>query len=237
MNNFIKGISITLFLILVLSISGCMEPQVVTPTKSPSLNSTGVDLLYSAFDFENLSELQQWFTSEESMMEEVFTEDFNTLIKAINDKEKVIKAPYIDNKLVGFRNDKDLSNITLFQKELYNRPWLWYYCTINGVEYRIMLMYLSDEEINYAKQHSASEIIEYIWPGAPNVFNKNEYDNYSNIYESELVLKNRTVSVLCSEAIKHERTYKAFVYDDLLVKVMAKTEKFNDTDLLGLEFK
>ncbi|MBQ8625120.1 MAG: hypothetical protein IJ419_02985 [Agathobacter sp.] len=215
-------LGIMLFLILAIA-----DPEIALAETEPN------DRMY--FDFDTYEELGEWFVADDiedaGAMEEaaVWRDEYQTFINDIIQGKNKILTPYFGETPIPLRKRDGFSNITIMTKEAYGRPWIWYHCISGDVEYRICLMYLSDEEIEYSKGKQMDEVLTFIAPKTPQVGDWLNVLNYKTYELETMHLNDRDVSVLNKEYYDDSRLYKTFVYDNVLVNVVGSEEVFDET--------
>lgn len=83
------------------------------------------------------------------------------------------------------------------------------------------MMYMDAFDFAY-ESLSCSEVIEAISPDFPNIDSICSASSCADIYESEMQLEDRLVSTLVYDVRNDERQITTFLYDNMLVKVVAK---------------
>ncbi len=137
-------------------------------------------------------------------------------------RQNGIPVPCGADGRLPLRDQDGYSNISLFITELYSLPWIWYHPAVPTDEnVFVQVTPIPDSISNDLSNGSASELIRMIAPGAANIDNYEHMETYSRIYESELSLKDRTVSALKYEYKNDARDATIFLYDGLIVIVRA----------------
>ena len=184
---------------------------------------------FNSFYFNSVSELID-FVSTEAINEVIEFMDerpdgngaFRKLVSEL--KNGSLYVPKHQGEEIFYRNQEGFHNVMLFPHELYSNPWIMYFPdkTQSGVE-RISIMYLSNE-IQSNHEH-ISELISEIAPDAPNIHNYSEYPRFTEIYISELQLKERKVNTLVHDLKNDVRKSIFFAYDGVLVMILTEDEK------------
>lgn len=143
-----------------------------------------------------------------------------------------VAIPQIDGRDLPLRNREGLSNITLMTDELYNLPWVWYYCLAGGRDLQIQVAYpsvLGNAAVDSAKSYY--EVLKLITDKAPGPDNYGDYEDYSRIYEQDITLKDgSTVTAMVSELKNSTKKYVMYYQDGMMVILYA------DAGLLTDEF-
>lgn len=145
-----------------------------------------------------------------------------------------IVAPYLDGKIIEFRNKDSYANIALFASEAYGLPWVFYYPIVSTNEnFYIKITYLPDTVINQ-KNATASEIIKALSPNSPNINNLGK--QHENIYNQKMKLSDREVTALVYEYKTDNRNSIMFIYEDLLVEIRCDPDVWNEQWFSSLSF-
>lgn len=219
------------FMITVFFLLGCSSQSQMTETDSASdpLPPTPTTPPV-CFEMNSYTELYSWFmTDSEDILaahdpEEFRETTFLEFVTEIRNGDKQLAIPYYKGTPMSLRRDTGFPGITVMSWDLYVRPAIWYFGEPNGQNVRIEVIWLTDTEIQTGKSASASELIRTISPNAPNTDNYSSFSSYKRIYETELSLKDRTVSALVSVVKDDTRVFVAFAYNDVLVFVQAPEE-------------
>lgn len=245
MKHLFKSICVILIACIMVSCSSAADSHTNIPPKTK--DDTSINLMpppsdRMIYDFWTLEEFQTWLVSTDGAnapaLEEAaqYGDRYCEFVQQLAQGNEPIFVPYLGDDVVSFENAEGFSNISVLTSSWMGRPWIWYYCLIDNVRYIIRVNYLSTEEEEYAFDHSAAELIAYIYPTTPNVGDKNE--NYDAIYEDATSLSDRTVSVLrydFAESVGYGDQI-TFVYDNLLVSIRAYGE-FDESWLKDLSFQ
>lgn len=139
-------------------------------------------------------------------------------------------VPKFNESEMKLRNKEGFSNITLFTKELYNLPWVWYFCVYNNVDVSVKIAYpsvLNNKDLANAKSYV--DILKVIAPNAPMPSNYQSKDAYKNVYEKDIWLSDSsTVSALVYELNDSKKIYVSFTIDNALVTLYAEDIVFTD---------
>lgn len=202
------------------------------------------------FYFDSTEELLAYFTPDVNtqeiaamtknkrnhLKEEPISEEYTELINKIAE-EQAIYVPMQNGAQISFRNwGEGYSNIALKPVGTYNKAWIWYFFLAEKGNNMIRIMYLDDEHIEFAKNNSCSALLKKIYPDAVNIDNYLFTFNHKKVYETEIVLADRTVSALVSEMIDSERIFVSFAYDEIYVLIQALPDVITDEWFKELSF-
>lgn len=109
-----------------------------------------------------------------------------------------IVVPYLDGKVIEFRNEEGFSNIALFVSEAYGLPWIWYWPVVtSGENFYIKLTYLPSNVIKTSGKLTASDVIKELSPNSPNINNLGK--QHEKIYNQIIKLSDCEVTALVCE--------------------------------------
>lgn len=134
------------------------------------------------------------------------------------------------------RDEKGFPNIDIHTNGYYNRPWFFYFGESTGNDLIVHFVYLTEEEQKAAQGLSYSEFLKSFSPNDPRPDNNSD-TTISNIYDKELKLADRTVSAMVYEFNDDRRIRTHFIYDDILVWVIASPEIGTSEWFASLSFK
>lgn len=83
---------------------------------------------------------------------------------------------------------------------------------------------------------SSSWAIEQIDPTAPNLDNADDFPDYRQIYEKDVLLQSGTYTALVYEHQVDPRVFYSLVFDDTFVAVMAEPDILTDDWFATLDF-
>ena len=189
----------------------------IEPSTEPS-EQEGVDFVFDSYE-----EFDRWIQPDEfgnaPIMEEM--ELHGTIYKAfvedvIEGKLKIVK-PYWGEDLMELES-KSYAEIYVMD---YNqgRIHIWYmFPGQTNVQPRIKLCYLTEEEIEYSKNHSIEEFCRYL----------KDWNGEGFLSVDTLDLQNRTVSILIEDCVGAIRVN--FVYDNMYVAIELDEADFDSMD-------
>jgi len=148
-------------------------------------------------------------------------EKFGMFIEKLQSQNIIV--PYINGKVIEFRNEEGFSSISLFASELYDQPWIFYYPKVStGENFYIKITYVPDHIFETNQNPTASEVIKALSPNSPNVNNLGPH--HERIYNQTVRLGDREVTAMIIEYKNDKRNSTVFVYGDLLVEVKGSPE-------------
>ena len=145
-----------------------------------------------------------------------FGEKFKTFVDTITENS-LLKLPSINSELLTLRNREGYHNMSVFQRETYGLPWIWYHGEIEGKMVRVMMTYPTHVEIEEGMD--ASQIIELLYPGAANVHNYQDSGIYEYFYLCELELQDKTVSAIACKEKDRPWINVRFYYDGYWISI------------------
>ena len=200
------------------------------PTHSYSFNS--YEELSSFLSYENLQHEYAEANALSNVGGSYYTKFINTMI---NGGSYLIPTNNGDNcELVDYSGWK----ISLLTTELYDRSWLWYSVSIDGIDMQIRVMLNELERMDDIT--SPSRIVKRISFKSPNVYNKDKYSNYKDIYEKDMMIGNTKTTTMIYD---HEKAlYVLYRYDNYLIMLRVTNEQgkqkvLNNDILRDLSFK
>ncbi len=152
-----------------------------------------------------------------------------TLDNFLNKKISLM-IPSFKKSPLELQDKEGFSNVLLLTNELYNLPWIWYYCTIDNTDIRVCISY--PEVMNNAKVNqcdSYSKVRDIIAPNAPSPSNYTKFTSYSKIYEKELILDGgQKVLAVISELKENNDQYVMFLHNGVIVYLYADGSVFTN---------
>ena len=146
-----------------------------------------------------------------------------------------IVVPYLDGKVIEFRNEEGFSNIALFASEAYGLPWIWYWPVVStGENFYMKVTYLPDSINKTPGKLTASDVIKELSPNSPNINNLGK--QHEKIYNQIIKLGDREVTALVCEYKTDNRNSFIFIYKDLLVEIRCDPEVWNAQWFATLSF-
>ena len=207
------------------------ESDVMSPPKMPIFYYNSFDEV--AMDLNGDMDKEQLELIEEA---EIKKGTFKKFLKNRVTKNELY-IPCYNKEMIPLSNEEGFSNIKIFPSEAYDRPWIWYYGEINNSEFTVKTAYLTQDEYDTVKGKSIIDFLREYQPGYINSKNFNDYPYWENVYESELILKDRTVDTMVYQLYDDPRITVGFMYDEILVKVTYYPDKVTDDIWKALDFK
>ena len=198
----------------------------VEPQEHTSYSFASYDELYRILTGRNTG-LSDTLSSESVNYGTVYTATLSSLTTG----SIQVVAPQVNGKPVDLRNQEGYANITLMTNELYNLPWIWYHCRVNGYDLSVRVAYpevLNNVQVNSA--NTCREVLAVIAPDAPSPDNYQQYSAYQNIYERELTIAGgERVTAMVSELKDSDQVYVQFYQDGMLVVLYSDADLFTDS--------
>ena len=112
-----------------------------------------------------------------------------------------------------------IKDITVFETEMYNEPWVWYFMShIPHMTVRIPTMPSLTAHMD--PDSSGSEALRQIWPEAPNLHNREEFtDSYTEIREVKITTSEGEKTALFRKEADRDRVYLTFLQNGTLVTI------------------
>ena len=155
--------------------------------------------------------------------------------------------PYLNGSPMKISGVAEWQQITLFTCELYNLPWIWYYCEYDGKCVVVGVSYLDYlKQFGVAQTEDVIEFISSVAPHSPLPANREQYVNSSgltDINETELVLADGVRLKALVLEYANGRTYYRFIQNRCILSVWyydgGKPDDgfWNAFDIMPLEWK
>ncbi|MBQ8627613.1 MAG: hypothetical protein IJ419_15840 [Agathobacter sp.] len=220
-----RKIRVLLLMLMTVCLIGCSTPE---PTDEGSTQpERGITHVFSSYE-----EFEEWFKPDENKnipaQEDLnkYTNIYNNLINNIIQGDIQIMKAYLGEEKIPFSTTDGVSNIYLYSDGLYFRPSISYYCSITDEICIIRIIYLDEDEMNYANEHTIDEFVKYIAPYEVNLDDW-KYSSVTNVSIESLELSDRTVSALCIER-NIPSIDKIFVYDNMYISITGGPEVFDE---------
>lgn len=140
-------------------------------------------------------------------------------------------VPTFNGEFMELRNKEEFPNISFMTCELYNLPWIWYHCSLDGYDLSVRVSNISiidHKELRAAGSYR--NVLSLIAPEAPSPSNFKDYKSYSSIYEKEIVLSGgQTIKAMISELKESSNIYVMIYKDGTLISLYADAEVFSDS--------
>lgn len=184
-----------------------------------------------AFYFKSYDELKAALQKSDAELSELIRKeqnDYGEIYKATMDAFEngsiSVLAPCRNGYPMGLEPRLGYAKTFITTSELYRLPWIWYRCQYDNYNIIVKVSHIS--VIDDAKIDDVQTYLDFlsILPfDAPTPDNYHEYPNYSNIYEKEIKLMDRTVTALVHELTDGSK--KVMFYIDGALVVMTGEEK------------
>ena len=191
-----------------------------------------------SYEFNSYKELSEGLIQPDSFLKRDIAKDrdkyggiYEKTITLFEKKAVDLWVPSYGGKLCTLRDAEGFNNITVFTVELYNLPWIWYFCKVQDKSFRVQIAYtcvLDSVKLDSARTYC--EVLSVIAPDAPQPANYKEYKSYQKIYEKDLSLSNgKKLTAMVSEVKDSDTVYVMFKYDGLLVCITADFRILSDS--------
>ncbi len=152
-------------------------------------------------------------------------EKYTSLLSKFSSGEIELYIPTINGTPIVM--DEETGGITLFSRELYSLPWIWYRGEYNDGSVIVCITYTDIvESVENCKTYL--EVLNTIAPNAPipNNFSK---DSYTKVEEIEMTFNGSTHTALFRHATSG-RTYYSFLYDNMMISIWSHSaDTLDDT--------
>ncbi len=240
-------------LVGIFSLSACQSERPAAPassavptiTASPTVQS-GTDLshgdtpmivhYYQDYDsYEALTQAMRTPVAEDYILEVEAAEEekwgkggYRGFVNRINELGYLYVPTWgdINPAPLYIRNDGN-TPIDILHSSLYNLSWLRYYLKVDDTLIMVSTVYLDEAQAAEANAEGFPTFIDDFFPDAPSPSNPN-LTYYSEIYDTQLSLSDRTVPARVMVASQTQRKYVSIIYDTLIVMLWV------DTDTLDL---
>jgi len=192
---------------------------------------------------ELISALNYWSTLDDSAVKQVTISDISDekanqtylqFAKYRKMNNTVLIPQTIDRSNILQTNENDPRKIILFANEQYGKPWIWYYCTVDGIELIIKTMYIDDASL--LKEIQSNDISWLRRQLVPNAANEDNYESSKLFEKIELIeteYENGISKILVSKERDFPRRHYEFIYNNVLISVQSDEIDLFDTDVLA----
>ncbi len=237
-----KKISVFIWmLIAILVFGGCENSK--NKDRLPNGNSSFEDVKSSqttSFNFSTYQDCCKALTDEQFEMYQTIRDEideygelYSQTLEAFSDNSIPLCVPIIGGKAMTLRNAEGLPNITLFSKEQYNLPWIWYHCVHDDAYIRIGISYpKATNNTGLSDAKTALELIKLIAPNhAMTPDNYKDYeDSWKDVYEKKFIIDGQETTCLVGEE-SDGRNYILFLWNDVLVSIDNRNNVADDAFL------
>ena len=117
-----------------------------------------------------------------------------------------------------------IKDITVFETEMYNEPWVWYFVS-HTPHITVRIPTMPSLTADMAPDISGSEALRQLWPGAPNLHNREMFtDSYTEICEVPIITSEGEKTALLRKEADRDRSYLTFLQSGTLVTVAGPEE-------------
>ena len=131
-------------------------------------------------------------------------------------KDGEFPHPMLNGEPIPYQNKEGFSNITFFPSELYDLPWVWYHCLVEGERVNIQITYPACKGVAVDPTKDTSEILKAIAPNAVNVDNFEDRPSYKAVYLQSIPMATGEVGVLVYE-LKDRIMYTFFMGEAMVI--------------------
>ena len=153
-------------------------------------------------------------------------------VEALRNRELKMAVPFIDGRRMETEGQDPIIFMT---KELFNLPWMWYMCTVDGISLTVKICFVSvlkNAKIDAAK--SFLEVQKLVAPNAPTPDNYKEYDysNYSLVYEKDLTTADGAAVKVLIMQNADGRVYLHMLQNGMLITLYGDDKTVVNEDLI-----
>ena len=176
--------------------------------------------MYDTYDCKSYGELYEWLCSDNDENIERYGKQYLTFKKAMESGKVPLMIPAFNGTPAEIKGAADWQNIMIFTNELYNLPWIWYYCNYNGRCIVVGISYLDYlSQLGIIVPQNVNSFVESIEKNTPNPSNKEKYlDIYNDIYYGTLTTANGEVKTAVYD-FKEGRTHYRFITNGCILSV------------------
>lgn len=149
--------------------------------------------------------------------------------------EERLRAYLNTNIMVPLQKGEPMpqQDITVFEKEMYHQPWVWYYFS-SEPHITVRVPTRSSLTANMDPNISGAEALHQIFPDAPNLHNKDVYsEEYAEIREVEILTAEGYKTALYRREAHRDRIYLTFLQNGTLVTIAAPENALSTDWLAG----
>ena len=187
------------------------------------------------YNFNTYSALKNALRNENSQLyndyDESLGETYKDFLDSFSKGGEELKVPMIFGSRAVLKGKTDMQKIALFSSELYNLPWIWYYCDYNGSCVVVCMAPLGHlREYGLNTSGDIDYLIDMIAPNSPRPQNKDDFaESIDDIALETLQLESGEVDAYVIK-YKEWRTHYRFVYEDCLFCVWDYSGEELDSD-------
>ncbi len=148
-----------------------------------------------------------------------------------------IYMPYYKGHRVEYDGVERCPNIYIHPTSTYIKPGISYYGEINNSNVIIRMVYLTKDEYKAVKNNGIVYYLSKFQPEYAYTSNNIPLPKwYTNVYETQLDLKDYTVGALQYKIANDPRTQVQFIYDDIMVSIDCNLDDITEEDWKELSF-
>ncbi len=194
------------------------------------------------FSFHSIADLKRYFRGKDASGNHIAVVDpiyeryanyqkfVDTIIASGN-----IFIPYINGEEIAIQEENGYAQVFILPYGSFKQPWLGFHCAPRNRLF-VDIMYIPEEHLSKDYIASAAAFTKNVAPDYPNLENAESHENIESVYETQLVLSDRTVTALVYKYHGDARLYYNFIYDNLLIRVVGYRTEAPDTWFKGLSF-
>lgn len=159
-----------------------------------------------------------------------YYESYLEWVQPIIEGKQPIYAPYMENELVY--DDSIFISVTTRDWILF-RPMIQYGVHINGIELDLDISYLTEDDIQYASDHTFLELVKYI---RPSIDTPDKYDEeyYKSVVQDTIILDDQEIPAIHYKFGSRHRIITR--YNNLMI-VIEPSAGFDESWLKDLSFR
>ena len=135
------------------------------------------------------------------------------------EKDGTFPQPMLNGQPIPYQNQEGFSNITFFPSELYDLPWVWYHCLVEGERVNIQITYPACKGVAVDPARDVSEMLKAVAPNAVNLDNFEDRPSYKAVYLQSIPMEAGEVGVLVYEIKNSNKKMYTFFAGEAMVIV------------------
>ncbi len=144
-----------------------------------------------------------------------------------NWKKHGMYTPCIDGEPILYKDPESTGNVSLFAKDLYDMPALYYHPAEEKISY-LVVQYLDEELAQAAQENGTVWVLNQLNPFADEESGILVYPSYDYAEEAQVNVGGVMRQAVIGRDFSDERTFCHFVYEDLLVKAACTIDEDAD---------
>ena len=195
------------------------------------------------FGFSSREELLEAFLNSDAQS----TDTVNGYVKVAGERygrfvrkvrqDQTVPLPMLNGQTMQYLNEEGFSNITFFSSELYDMPWIWHHCTVDGEKVAVKMTYPECADVEIDDTKTCAENLRTLEPHAVNIHNYTQYEAYENVYEKTLTLADGEVSALIYEIKYSNEIYVAFFKNEAMFILHGNSDILDDEFFAAFSIK